>query len=202
MKISDKMFGNLRITWIRIILSGILCGAYTGIIMTIPALKNTSFQDIGIGFEWWILFAMLIIANSKSPKESACKTFAFFLISQPIVFLIQPNGMDLFHRYYGGWFIWTLFTFPMAWIGWYTRKNNIPAVLILSPMLILLIDHSLSYVRKQHILSAIFCLVEVMILIFAIFKEKKHRILAIIISIAAESILEFIWLFILNSDLS
>ena len=197
MKILDKVFGNLHITWTRIILSGILCGTYTGIVMTIPALKNTSFQDIGKGFEWWILFAMLIIANSKSPIESACKTFIFFLISQPIVFLIQPNGIDLFHRYYGGWFIWTLFTFPMAWIGWYTRKNNIPAVLILSPMLILLISHFLSYIRMQHILSVIFCFVEFMILIFAIFKEKKHRILAVIVSITAEIILEFIWLFIL-----
>lgn len=200
MNILNKVFGNLRLTWTGTIVFGILCGAYTGIVMTIPALKNTSFQDIGIGFEWWILFAMLIITNSRSPAESACKTFAFFLISQPIVFLIQPNGTDLFQRYYGIWFIWTLFTFPMAWIGWYTRKNNIPAVLILSPMLFLLTDHALGYVRKQHILSVIFCLTEIAVLIFAVFKEKKHRLLAGIITVTAEGIWEYIWLFILNPD--
>lgn len=135
---------------------------------------------------------MLIITNCKSPRESACKTFVFFLMSQPIIFLIQPNGVDLFLRYYGDWFIWTLFTFPMAWIGWYTRKNNVPAALILSTMLIMLAMHTYDYVMMGHMLSAIFSFAQIFILIFAILKEKKHKILALILAVTVSAILEYV----------
>ena len=177
MKISERLFGGLRLTWLIIILSAVLSGVYTGIILTVPALKNTSFRDIGIGYEWWIFFAMLIISNSGSPKESACKTVVFFLISQPLVFLVQPNGFDILGRYYGFWFLMTLCTFPGAWIGWYTRKNDLRAALLLSVMLVMLTVHCHHYLNRprMHLLSAVFCFVQIVALICGILKEKKLR---------------------------
>lgn len=183
MHIISKLFGGIKIPWKILLPFAVIIGIYTGIILTVPAFKNTSICDIGIGFEWWILFAMIIISNSATPKESAVKTFIFFLISQPIVYLVQPNGIDLFQRYYGNWFIYTLFTFPMAWIGWYTKKDKVFAPFILSFVLMYLTGHFISYVKQYHVFSAVFCFVLFFTLIFGIMKNKKLKILAIVLGI-------------------
>ena len=69
-----------------------------------------------------IFFAVIIMSNCKKPLESALKTFAFFLISQPLIYLLQvpfsPMGWGLF-SYYPYWFYWTPATFPMAFVGWF-----------------------------------------------------------------------------------
>ena len=83
-----KCFGELNITWPKLIIWAIIAGVYTGIMAMIPAARDTSFADISITFEVWILFGILIIMNSKTAVESALKCFVFFLISQPIVYLV------------------------------------------------------------------------------------------------------------------
>ena len=166
--------------------------------MSIPALKNTSFRDIGIGYEWWILFAMLIITNCKTAKEASLKTFIFFLISQPIVFLVQPNGAELFFRYYPNWIIPTLATLPMAYIGWYTKKDKIYASLILSPMLAFLGSHLISYYRQMHILSMLFCIFEIIIFLIGVLNNKIQRILGFTLMILGAFFSEFLFLW-LNS---
>ena len=101
----------------------------------LPITKDTSFADISISFEVWILFGILIIVNSKTPLESALKCFVFFLISQPLVYLIQvpfnAYGWGIF-RYYPPWFLWTLFTLVMGYMGWYMRKEKWWGLLILT----------------------------------------------------------------------
>ncbi len=178
MKVLKKLFGGLHWNWMQIIIFGLITGIYTGIIMSIPALKGTSFRDIGIGYEWWILFAMLIITNCQTAKESALKTFVFFLISQPIIFLIQPDGIRLFLTYYPGWMIPTLATLPMAYIGWHTRKENLMSALILSAMLFMLMEHAFSYWKQRHILSFVFCILQIILLLSGVLQNKKQRILS------------------------
>ena len=86
----------------------------------VPALHDTSFHTIAVTLEVWILFGILIIMNSRSNLDAALKCFVFFLISQPLVYLIQvpfsPLGWQLF-GYYQFWFIWTLLCFPMGFVG-------------------------------------------------------------------------------------
>ncbi len=98
-----KLFGGINLNWKKIIIFAIIAGVYTAIMALIPITKNTSFRDIAIQFEWWILFGIIIIANSKSPVDSALKCFVFFLISQPLVYLIQVpfswQGWHLFSYY-------------------------------------------------------------------------------------------------------
>lgn len=183
MQVINKIFGGIKIPWKFLLPFAVIIGVYTGFVLTVPAFQNTSIRDIGSGFEWWIFFAMVIISNSETPKESAAKTFIFFLISQPIVFLVQPNGIELFQRYYFDWFIYTLFTFPMAWIGWYTRKEKIFAPFILSFVLIYLTDHFISYVNQQHIFSAIFCIVLFIALVLGTMKNRKLKIIAAILGL-------------------
>lgn len=77
--------------------------------------------------EAWIFFAVIIMANCKKPLESALKTFVFFLISQPLIYLFQVPfswmGCELF-KFYFYWFKVTLCTFPGAFIGWFITKRK------------------------------------------------------------------------------
>ena len=104
-----KIFGRINLTWKKLFAFAILIGIYTGIIAMIPMLKDTSFNDITVTFEVWIFFGIFIIMNSKSAKDSALKCFVFFLISQPLVYIVQDliNHSNLFMTYYRFWIGWT-----------------------------------------------------------------------------------------------
>ena len=133
-----KIFGGINLTWKKVIIFAILAGIYTAIMAMLPITDNTSFKDITISFEVWILFGILIIVNSKSAKDSALKCFVFFLISQPLVYLVQDviNHSNLFLTYYRFWVLWTIATIPMGFIGYYMKKDKWWGLLILLPMLI------------------------------------------------------------------
>ena len=179
-----KLFGGLNLTWPRLIVFAVIAGVYTGLMALLPAAKDTSFADISISFEWWILFGILIIMNSKTPLDAALKCFVFFLISQPLVYLIQvpfaADGWSLF-RYYKPWFYWTLLTLPMGYIGWYMKQGKWWGLLILLPMLVFLGMHYMSFVSETltrfpyHLLSACFCFVTMLIYPAAIFDDPKLR---------------------------
>lgn len=187
-----KLFGGLQITWPKLIVFAVICGVYTGVMAMLPATEDTSFRDISISFEWWILFAILIIVNSKSALDSACKVFVFFLISQPLVYLVQVSfnamGFGLF-VYYPTWFRWTLLTFPMAFVGWYMKKDKWWSLLILVPMLFFLGEHYLSFFGEavhffpQHLLSALFCAATLILYPLYIFQNKTIRIVGVTLSI-------------------
>ena len=107
-KLIRKLFGGLNLTWPKLIIAAVIAGVFTAVMALIPALHYTSFNAITVSFEVWILFGILIIMNSKSNLDSALKCFVFFLISQPLVYLIQVPfsqlGWQLF-GYYRTWFI-------------------------------------------------------------------------------------------------
>lgn len=187
-----KLFGGINMTWKKVILFAIICGVYTGLMTLIPAAQDTSFRDISISFECWILFAIIIMMNCRSPLDSALKVFVFFLISQPLVYLMQvpfsPDGFGLF-RYYPAWFEWTLLTFPMAFVGYFLKKNKWWGIFILAPVLVFLGFHYLGFIGEavhffpHHLLSAIFCAVTMIIYPLFIFKDKKIRIIGLAISL-------------------
>ena len=187
-----KLFGELDITWKRLIIFAILIGIYTGIVAQIGLFRDTSIADISISFEWWVLFGTLIIINSKSAKESAIKCFVFFLISQPIVYLVQvfnnPLGWGIF-KYYPDWFRWTVLTIPMGFIGYYLKKDKWWGLIILTPVLAFVGYHYLGFLREaysffpNHLLSAIFCACTIIIYPLYIFKNKKVKLAGLIISI-------------------
>ena len=189
-----KLFGGLNITWTRLVIAAVLAGAYTALMAMLPAAKDTSFADISITFEWWILFGILIITNSKTPLESALKCMVFFLISQPLVYLIQVPfsrmGWGLF-KYYPTWFAWTMFTFPMGFIGWYMRKEKWWSILPLAAMLILLAYHFGTFLNEMrldfphHLLSLIFVAASMIIYPLFIFENRKLKLTGLTISIVA-----------------
>lgn len=186
-----KLFGGIDLTWKKLIIFAIIAGVYTAVMAILPITSDTSFEDITVYFEVWILFGIIIIMNSKSPMDSALKCFVFFLISQPLVYLLQVPfsslGWQIF-GYYKYWFIWTLLTLPMGYIGYYMKQNKWWGLLILTPMLLLLGYHYSMYLRRtiyyfpHHLLSAIFCFVTLMIYPLCIFEDKKIRNIGVIIS--------------------
>lgn len=142
-----------ELTYKHIIVMAIICGVITGILLDIElfkfeAIMHNSFFNIGICFEFWIFATMIIVSRTRKPLEAACKVFLFFLISQPLVYLVKvpidPRGWSAFVDY-KGWFIWTLLTFPGAFIAWYTnKKNNLSIVIFMVAILFL------SYEFAQH----------------------------------------------------
>ena len=186
-----KIFGGINLSWIKLIIFGVFAGLYTGVMAMLPIAKDTSFADITISFEVWILFGIFIIMNSKSAKESGLKCFVFFLISQPLVYLIQDviNHSKLFLTYYRFWIIWTILTIPMGFIGWYMKKDKWWGLVILTPMLLLLGIHynrflgETMYYFPHHLLSTLFCIVTMIIYPICIFENKKIKITGTIISL-------------------
>lgn len=201
-----KLFGKIDLTWKKIIIFSIITGIYTAIMALLPITGDTSFRDIAIQMEWWILFGVIIICNSKSPVDSALKCFIFFLISQPLIYLIQVPFSNLgwgIFRYYKYWFMWTILTLPMGYIGYYIKKNNIISAIILLPMLILLSYLGLGYLNSaienfpHHLLSAICCFAFIIIIVLNILDKLKLRLFTFGITII--SIIAFI---IINGGLS
>ena len=136
----EEKKSKLNLTWPKLIIFAIIAGVYTAIMAMLEVAKDTSFSDIIATFEVWILFGILIIMHSKSKVDSALKCFVFFLISQPLVYLIQDviNHSHLFVTYYRYWFIWTVACLPMGFIGYLMKKDKWWGLLILIPILLLL----------------------------------------------------------------
>ncbi len=191
-KLTDKLFGGLKMSWLNVILFAVATAVYTAAMMIFVRPIDLSFRDIGATFECWILFAIIIMTNCKKPLESALKTFVFFLISQPLIYLFQvpfsEMGWGLF-GYYRYWFIWTLLTLPMAFVGWYLKKRNWISVLILSPMLLLLAMLGVGFIQSAiknppyHLLSGIFCFAQIILYAFGLFDKKRDKILTLVIGL-------------------
>ena len=184
-----KIFGGINLNWKKLIIFAIIAGVYTAIMAMLPIAKDTSFSDLAVTFEVWILCGIFIIMNSKSAKDSALKCFTFFLISQPLIYLIQDvvNHSHLFNTYYRYWFMWTIATIPMGFIGYYMKKDKWWGLIILTPILILLGEELGRYISfamfsfPRHLLTVIFCFATLIIYPLAIF-SKKTRIVGVTIS--------------------
>lgn len=186
-KFHTKLFGGIPMTWPKLIIFAVAAAIYTAA-MLIFTPAESSFHDIGVTFECWILFAIFIMLNCKSPLDSALKTFVFFLISQPLIYLLQvpfyEGGFKIF-MYYEYWFKWTILTFPMAMLGWFIGKRKWYSLLIIAPAFVFLVftgfgylnyRDAISYAFPNHLLSGIFCFAVPIWLTIAIFFDWKKRL--------------------------
>ena len=188
-----KLFGGLRMTWPRLILFAVISGIVTALIALLVPQGN-SIKQIAVTFEAWIVLAIIIVVNCETPLEAACKTFIYFLISQPLVYLIQvpfsSMGWKLF-GYYRYWFCWTLATFPGAFIAWYIKRDDWIAAVIHSVALVALIWIGTGYLKQlignfpQYLLATLFCFGIVPVLIFSVHHNKAARVTASVIAAAA-----------------
>ncbi len=185
-----KLFGGIKLTYPKVVIMAIIIGIYTAIMAMLPIAKDTSFSDLTVTFEVWIFFGIFIIMNSKSAKDSALKCFIFFLISQPLVYLVQDviNHSNLFSTYYRFWVSWTFACIPMGFIGYYMKKDKWWGLLILTPMLLFVGGECSGYLSKtifsfpRHLLTTIFCIITLIIYPLAIFNNKKVKTAGVVIS--------------------
>ena len=202
-KIFKKLFGGINLTWTKLIVAAIIAGVFTAAMAIIPAVQYTSFNAITVTFEVWILFGILIIMNSKSNIDSALKCFVFFLISQPLVYLIQvpfsAMGWGIF-GYYKYWLIWTVLCLPMGFIGYYMKKGKWWGYIILLPM-IALTGYSYQayfsdflFYMPRYILICLFCICAMIFYPVAIFDNKKIKTIGAAIGAVAAIVLTVIGL--------
>ncbi len=196
----NKLFGNTKMTWPKVIIFALIIGIYVGIIMDVNFLYGTSFQDIGIQYEWWVLFAIVIVVNCKKNYEAALKCFLFFLISQPTIFATEAiighiSWEKAYYYYFGNWFWTSLLTLPGGFIAYYCKKDNVIGDIILGIGNFIEVLFSMYYISQciqnfpKHLLSAIFCLFVVVITNLYIKKTKKDRIISIITTLVLYAII-------------
>ena len=195
-----KLFGGIKMTWPRLILFAVISGAVTALIALLGPEGN-SIKQIAVTFEVWIVLAIIIVVNCEKPLEAACKTFVYFLISQPLVYLIQvpfnSMGWKLF-GYYTYWFYWTLATFPGAFIAWYIKRDDWLGAIIHSVALVALVWFGVGYLQKlienfpQYLIATLFCFGMVPVLIIAIHHKKQSRLIASSIAAVAFAVLMFL----------
>ena len=184
-KSNKKLFGGIDLTWPKLIVTAIIAGLFTAAMAIIPVLHYTSFHAITVTFEVWILFGILIIMNSRNNLDSALKCLVFFLISQPLVYLLQVpfswQGWGLF-QYYRYWFIWTLLCLPMGFVGYWMKKDKWWGYLILLPMIVLTGYSFLIYFPNyqfsmpRYLLISLFCACAMILYPVLIFSNKRIRI--------------------------
>ena len=203
MKALRKLFGGIDLTWPKVIASAVIAGVITGVIAILPVFQYTSFHAITISMEVWILFGIILIMNSKSNVDSALKCFVFFLISQPLVYLVQVPysalGWGIF-GYYRYWFIWTVLCLPMGYIGYYMKKGKWWGYLILLPMIILTAFSYSTYFADylfcmpRYILICLFCACAMILYPVVIFKDRRIRTFGAAVGAALVMILTVIGL--------
>lgn len=162
----------------------VIAAVVTAVLKLIPALEDTSFQDIAINLECWILFAVFLIVNCEKWWEASLKTFVFFLVSQPLIYLIQVPftalGFGLF-QYYRHWFIMTVLTLPGAAIAFLLKRRDWISVVVLSVATCLMAYMAAHYFWAvkahfpHHLLSLIFCIVLILSFNFLFLDRKIQR---------------------------
>lgn len=115
------------------------------------------------------------------------KCLVFFLISQPVIFLVElPSiGLDKVLYYYTKiWLPITLLTLPGGAIAFYAKKQNALGAVVLSIGNTIVALMGVSYFQKlchsfpRHLLTVISCASIIVVLILEMQKRWKTRILS------------------------
>ena len=187
MKKLSAAFGTLPMTWPVVCAFAAIIGIYVGVINQIPILYDTSFRDIAGTYEWWVLFALLIVSNCKNAKEAGLKCLVFFLISQPVIFLVElPSiGLDTVLYYYTKiWLPITLLTLPGGAIAFYAKKQNALGAVVLSigntvvALLGVSYFHKLCHSFPRHLLTVVSCAAIIAVLLMGMQQKWKTRFLS------------------------
>ena len=186
-------FGDWGMPWRRVLLLAGITAVWTALVCVIPFLKETSFHDIAVNLECWILFAVLIVVNCKKGWEAALKCFVFFLVSQPLIYLLQvpfsSQHWQIF-SYYRYWFVITLLTLPGGAIAFLVKKKNWLSAAVLTVATGFLGIMAVEYVRSVivnfpfHLLSALFCLGLMILFPILLLNRKAHRLAVLLLSAA------------------
>lgn len=163
-----------------------ISAVFTAVCLIVPSLSESSFGNIGVTPEFWLLAAIFIVVNCKTMKEAALRCFVFFLISQPLIYLFQVPFSSLRWGLFGYdkyWFIATLLTVPAALVCFQIKKKNTLGAFIPAVASGCCGFAAADFLRTavldfpRNLLSGLFCFGATLLLAFALFTEKKHRLI-------------------------
>ena len=183
-----KLFFETKMTWKRVICFALVTAVVTAAFLILPGVKLTSLANMGATFEAWVLFALIIIMNCERALEAAEKTVVFFLISQPLIYLLQVPfswlGWSIF-QYYPRWLTYTVLCFPGALLAWQVKRDTVLSAVILSVATGLLAWSGVYFARRCYtvspmgnLLSAVFCFALAAVLIAVLLQKKRNRLIA------------------------
>ncbi len=186
--------------WLTVVLFALAAGLVTGILASIPSIKQTSLGDITVSYEWWLIFAFVIASNCTKNWESALKTFVFFLISQPLVFAVEVmvGALDIDRAMYFYTTIWgpvTLLTLPGGFIAYYIGKQNVLGSVVLglgNAIQALMGVHYLAAVIANppfHLVTAIVCFASIFVMLFQIQSNNRNRAISLLVTVAVSGTL-------------
>lgn len=192
MKKLSCVFGNLPMTWGIVCGFAVIIGVYVGVINQIPILRDTSFQDIAVTLEWWVLFAVLIVSNCKTAGEAAAKCLVFFLISQPVIYLTElPKlGLDRALYYYLNiWLPISLLTLPGGAIAFCAKRQDALGAAILGVGNAIVAVMGASYTMQmlsvfpRHLLTVVSCAGIIAVTVFGVQKTRRTRLLSLSVTV-------------------
>ena len=177
--------------WPHVLLFALLAGVYTAAVMLFSCLENTSFQDIAITFEWWVIFAVIIVVNCEKSWEAILKCFVFFVISQPVVYTVEvlagALSLDKAWIYLQLWLPKIILTLPGGFIAYFCKKQTIPGSIVLglgnTIQAVMGVFYLGMVIRNfpYHLLTVLLCFASIIWMSLFIQKSKKHRLIAIIL---------------------
>lgn len=187
-------------SWLSVVLFAVAAGVYTGAVMLAGVLKDTSFQDIGISYEWWVIFAVIIVVNCRKNWEAMLKCFVFFLISQPLIFAVEVLFGSLTtemacYYYFAIWFPMTLLTLPGGFIAYYCRNQNALGAVILGLGNTIQAVLGVYYLGQaiasfpHHLLSSAVCFGSILLMSIEIQHEKRNRLISILFPLVLTAVL-------------
>ncbi len=194
MAVLKKVFGGLNMSWPVVIVFAVVAGLFTGAMAMLPGVgKDCSFHDIAVSYECWVIFEFIIACNCQKNWECMLKTFAFFLISQPLVYLLQVGVGFLdpqlaWNYYFGIWGRATLLTLPGGFLAFYIKKQNVFGSIVLGLGCAIQGLMGVSYIARMlqnppfHLLTIILCFASIFVFAFAIQESRRNR--AIVLGVA------------------
>lgn len=144
-------------------------------------------------FPIWILIALIISIYSKTPIRSSINVFIFFL-SMTIsyhLYTILVCGFNPY-RYMLIWYGITLISPILAYICWYSKKDNFIAIIIKSIIISTMFILCFSIGPWYFYLNGFFNLLMFIITIIIIYTKPKNMIYSLLIGIVLSYIIKSI----------
>ncbi len=183
----NRFFGDVNMSPARVLAFAVGTAVLTVVFNICPFFADSSLQDVAVYLDFWILCAVFVISNCGSAKEASLKCFVFFLVSQPLIYLLEvpfvADGFGIF-RYYDYWFKMTLLTIPGAAIAFLIKRGDWLGTAVLSVANAYYAYQSVYYLRRviidppHHALSFAFCMLMIVLFVQIFVREKKQRLAA------------------------
>jgi len=188
-----KRVTNLHMGWKQVLLFSLAVGVFCGIFGGMPALADTSFTDMAGGYEWWVIFAVLITVNCTRFWDAGLKCGVFFLITQPLQFFLQAllysKNFDNAWHYTLIWLPVIAATVPGGMIAHFAGDRKVWGGIVLglgnTIEAVMGVHYVYAFLKSppRHLIAAAVSVLAIVVFTFTLQKSRRNRILALAIPV-------------------